>query len=176
MKAHTLTTENSVRLKTEGLRFTCTKDSNATQHRYPRGGDPGYDGMQVAGVGSDRNFSIYVGTSTVPTNYVSGGTVQACIYAPRNTDLDEPGVTVNKVLDDTTFEVQVGLSSRHHIYNRGGSVNQQMKVVFDEPIGYSDIPLVYSADSPGSGGAQATADIVVGQGSTVIDFTLTNVG
>ena len=176
MKAHTLTTENSVRLKTEGLRFTCTKDSNATQHRYPRGGDPGYDGMQVAGVGSARNFSIYVGTSTVPTNYVSGGTVQACIYAPRNTDLDEPGVTVNKVLDDTTFEVQVGLSSRHHIYNRGGSVNQQMKVVFDEPIGYSDIPLVYSADSPGSGGAQATADIVVGQGSTVIDFTLTNVG
>ena len=176
MKAHTLTTENSVKLKQEGLRFTCSKDSNATQHRYPRKGDPGYDGMQVAGVGSARNFSVYVGTSTVPTNYVSGGTVQACIYAPRNTDLDEPGLTVENVLSDTKFEVNVGLSSRHHIYNRGGSVNQRMKVVFDSPLGYADIPLVYSADSPGTGGAQATADIVVGQGSTVIDFTLTNVG
>ncbi len=176
LDGHSLTTEKSVKLLKESLRFTCTKDSNATQHRYPRGGDPGYDGMQVAGVSSAKNFSIYVGTSTVPTNYVSGGTVQACIYAPRNTDLDEPGVTVNKVLDDTTFEVQVGLSSRHHIYNRGGKVNQQMKVVVDSPIGYSDIPLVYSSSSPGSGGAQATADIVVGQGSTVIDFTLTNVG
>ena len=176
MKAHTLTTENSVKLLKESLRFTCTKDSNATQHRYPRGGDPGYDGMQVAGVGSARNFSIYVGTSTVPTNYVSGGTVQACIYAPRNTDLDEPGVTVNKVIDDTSFEVQVGLSSRHHLYNRGGKVNQQMKVVFDSPLGYSDIPLVQSSTSPGSGGAQATANIVVGQGSSVTNFSISNVG
>ena len=176
MKAHTLTIENSIKLRTESLRFTCDKDSYATQHRYPRKGDPGYDGMQVAGVGSARNFSVYVGTSTVPTNYVSGGTVQACIYAPRNTDLDEPGVTVNKILNDNSFEVNVGLSSRHHIYNRGGKVNQQMKVVIDSPIGYTDIPLVYSDSSPGSGGAQATADIIVGQGSTVIDYQLKNVG
>ena len=79
MKAHTLTIENSIKLRTESLRFTCDKDSYATQHRYPRKGDPGYDGMQVAGVGSARNFSVYVGTSTVPRNYVSGGTVQACL-------------------------------------------------------------------------------------------------
>ena len=47
-------------------------------------------------------------------------------------------------------------------------------VVFDEPLSYSDIPLVYSS---GTGiGTEATIDIVVGQGSSVIDFKIKNFG
>ena len=41
---------------------------------------------------------------------------------------------------------------------------------------YSNIPLIYSQQSLGSGGVQAKVDVIVGQGSSVIAFTLTNSG
>lgn len=51
------------------------------------------------------------------------------------------------------------------------------KVIFDPPFSYSNIPLIYSSSSTGSGlGTAAKIDIVVGQGSSVIDFTLSNLG
>jgi hypothetical protein len=48
-------------------------------------------------------------------------------------------------------------------------------VVFDEPLSYSDIPLIYSSSSSGFG-TEAKVDIVVGQGSSVIDFNIRNTG
>jgi hypothetical protein len=48
-------------------------------------------------------------------------------------------------------------------------------VVIDEPISYSNIPLVYSSGSSGNGN-QAKVNIVVGQGSSVIDFNIINTG
>ena len=49
-------------------------------------------------------------------------------------------------------------------------------VVFDAPLSYSNIPLIYSEDSSAGVGTQATVDIVVGQGSSVIDFEIRNFG
>ena len=49
-------------------------------------------------------------------------------------------------------------------------------VVFDDPLSYSNIPLVYSSSSVQGSGAEAKVDIVVGQGSSVIDFTFKNTG
>ena len=48
-------------------------------------------------------------------------------------------------------------------------------VFIDDPLSYSDIPLIYSSSSSEIG-TQATIDIVVGQGSSVIDFELKNTG
>ena len=48
-------------------------------------------------------------------------------------------------------------------------------VIFDDPLSYSNIPLIYSSPSSGIG-TQAMVDIVVGQGSSVIDFEITNTG
>ena len=48
-------------------------------------------------------------------------------------------------------------------------------VVFDDPLSYSNIPLIYSSTSSGLG-TGAVADIVVGQGSSVISFEITNTG
>ena len=48
-------------------------------------------------------------------------------------------------------------------------------VIFDDPLSYSDIPLVYSSSSSGVG-TGAKIDIVVGQGSSVIDFEIRNTG
>ena len=49
-------------------------------------------------------------------------------------------------------------------------------VVFDYPLSYSDIPLRYSSDSTSGIGTGATIDVVVGQGSSVIDFEIKNTG
>jgi hypothetical protein len=49
-------------------------------------------------------------------------------------------------------------------------------VVFDDPLSYSDIPLIYSSSSTQGSGSEAKIDIVVGQGSSVIDFTIKNTG
>jgi len=49
-------------------------------------------------------------------------------------------------------------------------------VIFDSPLSYSNIPLIYSSSSIQGIGTQAKVDVVVGQGSSVIDFTITNTG
>ena len=48
-------------------------------------------------------------------------------------------------------------------------------LVFDDPLNYDNIPLSYASGYVGSG-QSATVDIVVGQGSSVINFTLRNPG
>jgi len=50
------------------------------------------------------------------------------------------------------------------------------EVVFDSPIGYTNIPLIYSKDSQSGVGTQSTIDIVVGNGSNIIDFNINNYG
>ena len=49
-------------------------------------------------------------------------------------------------------------------------------VVFDAPLSYSNIPLIYSSSSTAGLGTQSRIDIVVGQGSSVINFNITNFG
>ena len=49
-------------------------------------------------------------------------------------------------------------------------------MIFDAPLNYDNIPLSYASDSPGTGGAQGTIDVVVGQGSSVIEFSISNTG
>ena len=49
-------------------------------------------------------------------------------------------------------------------------------VIIDSPLSYSDIPLIYSSSSSVGLGTAATIDVVVGQGSSVIDFEIKNTG
>ena len=49
-------------------------------------------------------------------------------------------------------------------------------VIIDAPLSYSNIPLIYSSTSTSGLGTAAKVDIVVGQGSSVIDFELSNLG
>lgn len=48
-------------------------------------------------------------------------------------------------------------------------------VVFDSPLSYSNIPLIYSSGYSGLG-TSATIDIAVGQGSSIVDFEIKNLG
>ena len=58
----------------------------------------------------------------------------------------------------------------------GYLIGSEPIVVFDTPLSYTNIPLIYSEDSVTGIGTQATVDIIVGQGSSVIDFNLKNLG
>ena len=50
------------------------------------------------------------------------------------------------------------------------------EVIIDAPLSYTNIPLVYSSTSAPGFGTFGFIDIVVGQGSSVIDFEITNTG
>jgi len=49
-------------------------------------------------------------------------------------------------------------------------------VFFDSPLSYSNVPLIYSSSSASGIGSGAEIDIVVGQGSSVINFEIRNTG
>ena len=49
-------------------------------------------------------------------------------------------------------------------------------VVIDSPLSYTNIPLEYSSESVSGVGTNATVDIVVGQGSSVTDFSINCTG
>jgi hypothetical protein len=57
----------------------------------------------------------------------------------------------------------------------GYTISNIPYVVFDAPLSYSNIPLVYSSGSVGVG-TYSKVDIIVGQGSSVINFEITNTG
>jgi hypothetical protein len=64
------------------------------------------------------------------------------------------------------------------LYNLGSNLdfNNPPVVVIDQPIGYANIPLVYSSTAPAGVGTGARVDIVVGQGSSVINFEIISGG
>ena len=181
---HTLTTGTNVRIKEDSLSFTCTKDGNSTTHKYPRKPDPAYGGVRITSVPTANTFVVNVGTSTVATYYKTGGTVQGCIIAPRTSGSTSPGGAdpaakhsqILRIIDNKTFEVNTGTTTCHHYYARSGTVKFPMEVVFDDPLSYDNIPLVYSSDSTPGIGQGGTVDVVVGRGSSVVSFTIDQTG
>ena len=174
--SHNLTTGSSIKIAKESLTFSCTKDNNATLHKYPRSGDPYYNGVTVAGVNSPTKFDVNVGVATVPTYYKSGGKVQGVIVAPRPSDPSAEGTNVLGIINNNTFTVNSGVSTSEHFYARGGTVEKPLDVIFDEPLSYTNIPLNYSSDSVSGVGSDAIIDVVVGQGSSITDFSIQNTG
>jgi hypothetical protein len=57
----------------------------------------------------------------------------------------------------------------------GYTITKPPLVIFDSPLSYSNLPLIYSSSSTGVG-TEATVDIVVGQGSSIISFEIKNSG
>ena len=80
--AHGLTQGESIRIGDDKLTFTCTMDGNATNHTYPREGDPAYQtAVPITNV-SGQDITVNVGTSPI-VNF----TVTAAIYNPNSGDL-----------------------------------------------------------------------------------------
>ena len=116
---HNMIKGTNVAIATESLTFTCARDANATEHKYPRKPDPTYAGVPIDSVGTTTTFTVNVGTSTVPTFYQGGGKVQAAIIAPRaknfstsGQDPAEGGSTVVKILNNKKLQVSL-VMNRH---------------------------------------------------------------
>ena len=92
------------------------------------------------------------------------------------------GVALSDVIDTEieiigTASILNGIIVGTNITNPGSGYTSTNppKVIFDPPASYTKIPLIYSSISSGFG-TGATIDIVVGQGSSVIEFNLSNLG
>ena len=171
----TIGTKSSTVLLT-GIAFTCQLDNGASEHIYPRATDPTFNGNEVLEVLSSTQFVVNVGISTVPTFYKSGGIAQPSIIAPRKTDRAFTGEPILRIVSPTSFEIKSGISTREHNYARGGTVDKVTNLIFDAPRSYQDIPLFYSSDSVSGVGSNAFVDISVGQGSSIIDFSIESKG
>ena len=73
---------DSVRIRPDALTFTCSMDSNGSNHTYPRSTDPYYNTAVSIGDTSTNTISLFVGKS--PLKYF---TPTAADYNPVNGDL-----------------------------------------------------------------------------------------
>jgi len=126
---------------------------------------------------------VTVGSGDVPAIAIeSGSTAHINLNNPTagivNIGVAQTNIGNYEFIGFTTI-VAGRISTDYVITNPGSgytNTNEPL-VIFDAPLHYSNIPLQYSASSPTTGiGTEATIDIVVGQGSSVISFEIKNFG
>ena len=67
--SHGVTTGGKVKFVQNAFTFTCTKDSNATQHSYPRTTDPWYDKWILVKSHTADTFVVNVGVASFDSRY-----------------------------------------------------------------------------------------------------------
>ena len=156
--AHGITTSagngRNVKLKTEGILFSCSQDNYATKQFYPKGGDPYYNGSLITRVISNTQIETQVGPSTTPSFYNSGGKIQGVILAPRlrnnslsGQDFAAGGTFVDKIIDSKTYVVNVGISTVDHNYARAGISQQGKRIASSIEKGFSGFDVIEKLDA-----------------------------
>ena len=102
-------------------------------------------------------------TGITTSNYISVGT------AVTNAKVVGVGSTAVEIGSPLTGLIAIDTQAEIKIYD-------PLKLIFDDPLAYNDLWLQYSNDSPSGIGTYAKINVVVGQGSSVIDFEMTNYG
>lgn len=154
-----------------------TDDPNTTG--YPRGG------ILVA-IGSSSGFGYAPLVSAGGTAIVSiGGTISQISIGNSGSGYRPVQSTIRvgvRTENSPAFYIGTAISSNGtitgvNITNSGAGYTSTNppKVIFDDPFSYFDLPLVYASGSSGIG-TGASVDIVVGQGSSVIDFKINKFG
>ena len=168
---------------------------NGTSPQTPLGPDVGISSFPKGGiivsVGSTEGFGYQPLVSAGGTAIVSAaGTIESISIGNSGSGY-RSGI-------QTTVNVGVGTSSTGsgniefigtaaisggHIVSvaitnpgTGYTHTNQPFVIFDDPVSYSNMRLFYSSSSAAGVGTEATVDIVVGNGSSVIDFEIKNAG
>ena len=72
--SHNLATGDKIQLADNSLTFTCSMDSNATNHTYPRAKDPAAQGWQEVTRVDANNFTLDVGKSPIVNYQPTGAT------------------------------------------------------------------------------------------------------
>ena len=156
--AHGITTAagvgRNVKLKNESIYFSCSQDNYATKQLYPKGGDPYYNGSLITRVISNTQIETQVGPSTTPSFYNSGGKIQGVILAPRlrnnspsGEDFASGGTFIDKIIDDKTYVVNVGISTVDHNYARAGISQQGKRIASSIEKGFSGFDVIEKLDA-----------------------------
>ena len=146
-------------------------------------------GGVIVSVGSTEGFGYQPLVAAGGTAAVSiAGTIQSISIGNSGSGYRPGAQTVNVGVATTSLtgsnRLNIGTASISggHIVSvaitnpgTGYTSTEPPVVIFDDPLSYSNIPLVYSSSSSGNGSG-AKIDIVVGQGSSVIDFEIRNTG
>jgi len=120
----------------------------------------------VSGLGSISSISI--GNSG--SGYRSG--IQTVRVGVKTEDLTDTNITYIGIASINNGNVVSVAITNPGV---GYTFTNPPVVVFDTPLSYSNIPLKYSSSSIGVG-TGAEINILVGQGSSIIDFEITNSG
>lgn len=80
---------------------------------------------------------------------------------------------VGTSIEDSGKIVSVNITNPGSGYSE---IENPPSIIFDKPLNYTSIPLVYSSSSQPGVGTGAKANIIVGQGSSVISFELSEYG
>lgn len=154
-----------------------TSDPNTTG--YPRGG------ILVA-VGSSVGFGYAPLVSAGGTAIVSvGGTISSISIGNSGSGYRQTQNLIRvgvRTESSSTFFIGTAISSNGTIVGvsitnpgSGYTSSNPPNVIFDDPISYYNLPLVYASGYSGLG-TGASVDIVVGLGSSVIDFKINKFG
>ena len=160
----------------------------------PEGYDTGKGNLPLGGVivsvASTEGFGYQPLVSAGGTGVVSGlGTISSVSIGNSGSGYRsgvQTSVNVSVALTEGYPPVQtlgIATISNGHVIgvaitNPGvGFTNTNPPIlVFDDPLSYSNIPLLYHSTSSVGVGTSATVDIIVGQGSSVIDFKINDFG
>jgi hypothetical protein len=127
---------------------------------------------------------VTIGIGSTSSTQISGNTSVVVKITNPNLGIVNVGVVTSLTGVSTTTHVGFAtikngnISSPVYITNSGFGYTSSNPpiVVFDDPDSYSNIPLTYSNSSSIGFGTGAIIDIVVGQGSSIIDFEIKNFG
>ena len=159
-------------------------DYDVNTANLPRGGI-------IVSVGSTAGFGYQPLVSAGGTAIVSGlGTISSISIGNSGSGYRAGIQTVVNVgvastEDEPTIEfIGTAAISGGHIVSiaitnpgSGYTSSNPPTVVFDSPLSYSNIPLVYSSSTPQAGlGTEATVDIIVSQDTSVLSFEIKNYG
>jgi len=169
------------------LNFTGTATSvsyDANNSSVPRGGIPvsiassngfGYQPLVAAGGTAIVSFAGTISSVSIGN---SGSGYRVGIQPTVRVGVQTYSSGIPNIEFIGTATVQNGGIVGVSITNPGSGYTSTNPpdVVFDYPLSYSGIPLIYSPSYFAGFGTEAKIDIVVGQGSSVVDFTITNYG
>ena len=173
---------NSTEINFTGSGTSISYDPNNAS--VPRGGIP-------ISIGSSNGFGYQPLVSAGGTAVVSiAGTIQSVSIGNSGSGY-RSGIQTNIRVGVQTYSTGIPniefigtatVENGHVVYvnisnpGSGYTNSNPPDIVFDSPLSYSDIPLIYSPKYESGIGTEAKIDIVVGQGSSIIDFNIKNYG
>ena len=145
---HGLTTSNTITLDNYSLKFKCSRDAFASAKLYPRPTDPA----------STSNSKLNNGVLPITSTSINGITVNVGKGAGTGAEF--------------SATVSGGIVTGITVTNPGSAykTSDMPVITIDDPAPYNNLPLL------GGSGSNATMDVVVGTGGSVVSFDINNRG